>query len=67
VFVTKDADLVKTARRMFTIKQLTTGQMCGASARINIRGTRQLMAVTPDYILCEKEVVDKFIQVCTAT
>jgi len=26
-----------------------------------------LMPVTPDYILCEKEVVDEFIQVCAAT
>ncbi|KAK1923282.1 Aldehyde/histidinol dehydrogenase [Papiliotrema laurentii] len=51
VIITEDADIPKTVKRMFTIKQLNTGQMC----------------VTPDYVLCAEEIVDKFIAECKKT
>ncbi|ORX40867.1 Aldehyde/histidinol dehydrogenase [Kockovaella imperatae] len=51
VIVSKCADLRKIARRIFSIKQLTCGQMC----------------VTPDYILCDREVVKEFVEECKQT
>ncbi|EAL17614.1 hypothetical protein CNBM0290 [Cryptococcus deneoformans B-3501A] len=51
VIVASDADLKIAARRMFSIKQMTGGQIC----------------VAPDYVLCVKDKVDEFISICKTT
>lgn len=51
VIVSSDANFKIAARRMFSIKQMTGGQVC----------------VAPDYVLCVKDKVDEFISVCKST
>ncbi|WVQ83377.1 hypothetical protein IAT38_005518 [Cryptococcus sp. DSM 104549] len=51
VIVTSSADLKIAARRMLSLKTMTSGQIC----------------VAPDYILCVKDRVDEFVEVCKAT
>ncbi|KIR31413.1 aldehyde dehydrogenase (NAD+) [Cryptococcus deuterogattii MMRL2647] len=51
VIVSSDANFKITAQRMFSIKQMTGGQVC----------------VAPDYVLCVKDKVDEFISVCKST
>ncbi|ORY28000.1 Aldehyde/histidinol dehydrogenase [Naematelia encephala] len=51
VIVSSCANLKITAKRLLSIKQLNTGQIC----------------VSPDYILVCKDVADDFIRTCTET
>ncbi|UOH85117.1 hypothetical protein LQV05_001934 [Cryptococcus neoformans] len=51
VIISSDANFKIAARRMFSIKQMTGGQIC----------------VAPDYVLCVKDKIDEFISVCKFT
>ncbi|TYJ57279.1 hypothetical protein B9479_002012 [Cryptococcus floricola] len=51
VIISPCANLKIAARRMFSIKVMTAGQMC----------------VAPDYVLCPKDRVDEFIAACKQT
>ncbi|VDN23867.1 unnamed protein product [Dibothriocephalus latus] len=50
VYIDASADIPLTARRIMWGKTLNAGQTC----------------VAPDYVLCHKEVQDKFIEQCKA-